>query len=116
MVTVGVTATCVWTLVEIQVGIIAACAPTIRPAVRMLIQRGFFDNHLRSGSSAAIKRSSQSNVHISTNHALPSFKSHNKRGVEDEDAIHLHTLTNLNTANVENSNDSEVPKHGATLA
>ncbi|ORY03052.1 hypothetical protein BCR34DRAFT_605379 [Clohesyomyces aquaticus] len=57
----GVTATCVWTLIEIQIGILAACAPTIRPVLRDLVQNGIFGRILSSARSIVSNKSSRSN-------------------------------------------------------
>ncbi|KAF2789755.1 hypothetical protein K505DRAFT_328021 [Melanomma pulvis-pyrius CBS 109.77] len=58
----GVTATCVWTLIEIQVGILAACAPTIRPVLRDVVKNGLVGSILSSARSIVSRKSSRSNI------------------------------------------------------
>ncbi|KAL1596496.1 hypothetical protein SLS60_009143 [Paraconiothyrium brasiliense] len=109
----GVTATCVWTLIEIQVGIIAACAPTIRPVMRDLIRNGIFGSLVSSVSSIISRKSSRSNIDGSSDHAHPHYGSHLKGGVEDEEIIQLHDMAGANTASAERVDDPRVPQNGA---
>lgn len=102
-----------WTLVEIQVGIIAACAPTTRPVMRNVIQSGIFGGLVSSVSSIISKKSSRSNIQGSSDHALPQYGSHLKGGVDDEEVIQLHDMAGSNKASAEHVSDSYTPKHGA---
>lgn len=111
--TVGVTATCVWTLVEIQVGILAACAPTIRPVMREVIANGIFSGLVSSVSSIISRKSSRSNIGGSSNGAEPQYASHLKGGADEEEIIQLHDMTDRHTASAEHVDPSKMAKNGA---
>jgi hypothetical protein len=91
----------VWTLVEIQVGIIAACAPTIRPVMRNLVQRGIFGTLPSPANSVMSRRSEQSDVQGSVDHTLPRNGSHIKGGVGDMESIHLQEMAGSKAASAE---------------
>ncbi|OAL01240.1 hypothetical protein IQ06DRAFT_293343 [Phaeosphaeriaceae sp. SRC1lsM3a] len=109
----GVTATCVWTLVEVQVGILAACAPTIRPVMRELIQNGIFSGLVSSVSSIVSRKSSRSNIGGSAGSAEPHYASHLKGGADEEEIIQLHDMTDRHTASAEHVDNSKAAKNGA---
>jgi hypothetical protein len=104
----------VWTLIEIQVGILAACAPTIRPVMRELVQNGIFGGLVSSVSSVISKKSSRSNMHDS-DHGATHYNSRTKGGVDEEEIIQLHDMAGANTSDVsaEHVDDHDVAKNGA---
>ncbi|KAL5430183.1 hypothetical protein PMIN05_010374 [Paraphaeosphaeria minitans] len=111
----GVTATCVWTLIEIQVGILAACAPTIRPVLRELIHNGLFSGLVSAASSVISRKSSRSHMQGSYNDSdrgHPEYESRLKGGA-DEEIIRLHDMAGANSSSAEHVDGSEAPKRGA---
>lgn len=111
----GVTATCVWTLIEIQVGILAACAPTIRPVLHEVIQNGLFGSLVSAASSIISRKSSRSHLQGSSNgsdRGQPQYESHLKGGADEEEIIQLHDMAGANSTSAEHVDGPEVPNNG----
>jgi hypothetical protein len=102
----------VWTLIEIQVGILAACAPTIRPVIRELVQNGMFGSIVSSVSSIISRKSSRSNIEGSDHGAQ--YSSRMKGGADEEEIIQLHDMAGANTSDVsaEHADDHSMAKSG----
>ncbi|KAF2756406.1 hypothetical protein EJ05DRAFT_64279 [Pseudovirgaria hyperparasitica] len=62
----GVTATCLWTLIEIQLGILAACSLTIRPILHEIAAHGPIHSLLTSTRSLLSGRGSQADTGASS--------------------------------------------------
>ncbi|KAF2438359.1 hypothetical protein P171DRAFT_159410 [Karstenula rhodostoma CBS 690.94] len=107
----GVTATCVWTLIEIQVGILAACAPTIRPVIRELVHNGLFSGLMSAASSIVSRKISRSNIQDS-DHAHSQYESRLKGGADEEEIIQLHDMSGANSSSAEHVYGPEVHKNG----
>ncbi|KAL5371989.1 hypothetical protein DPSP01_013835 [Paraphaeosphaeria sporulosa] len=112
----GVTATCVWTLIEIQIGILAACAPTIRPVLRELVHNGLFGGLVSAASSIISRKSSRSRMQGSSNgsdRGHPQYEARLKGGADEEEIIQLHDMAGANSSRAEHMDGSEAPKPGA---
>jgi hypothetical protein len=107
---VGVTATCVWTLIEIQVGILAASAPTIRPVLRELVQSGIFGSLVSSVRSIVSGSRSRSNI-SGSDHAQTQYGV--KGSVDKDEVIQLHDMSGLTSASAEHVNDDNMPNNSA---
>jgi hypothetical protein len=113
---VGVTATCVWTLIEIQVGIIAACAPTIRPIIHELVHNGLFGSLSSAAGSVRSRKSSRSQIEGSSNSSdreHPQYETRRNGGADEEDTIQLHDMAGAKSLSTEHADRLEINKHGA---
>jgi hypothetical protein len=80
-------------------GIIAACAPTIRPIMRDMIENGIFSGLLSSGNSIISRKSSLCNIQGSPG-PVNSHHTSNLKGGADEEMFHLNDMADTNKASV----------------
>jgi hypothetical protein len=106
----------VWTLIEIQVGILAACAPTIRPIIRELVHNGLFGGLPSAGGSVRSRKSSRSQIEGSSNGSdreHPQYETRRNGGAGEEVTIQLYDMAGAKSLSTEHAIKSEIDKHSA---
>jgi hypothetical protein len=106
----------VWTLIEIQVGILAACAPTIRPVLHELIRNGLFSGIVSAASSVISRESSR--LHMEgplrvCDQGYPQHEARTHGGSDQQEIIQLYDMADKDLSIAEHVDRPEIKEHGA---